>query len=267
MSQQDYFSYQPPMFADDRKSTNSTRPSLSQRQSSKTMQSIIPPWAEMPATPPNCHTVSFSRWSRFTTSTSSTPTGELKASKLCTNRGTSPSYNPPANEWTYLGAEQPFLCGRPQAQRNQHRRQQSVQRYSHQSSQQSSGTCPSLSSTASTATNTSGSATEPMEFRRRDVKRASTSSQLTESLATSYKLRQNSLKSSPTKGNRDQPLGMQGLMARLGVDAADCDGDELPSAFDSEDEDDGVDMEDLRPVKPAMGSKGGRYGNVGQRQD
>lgn len=264
MSHQDYFSYRSETLADERKSTISTRPPLAERKSSRTMHSIIPPWAEMPATPPSCRTVSYSRWSRFNTSGSSTPTGELKASKLCTNRGTSPSYNPPADEWTYLGAEQPFLCGRPEVQRSKHRRQQSAQ----QGSQQSSGTCPSLSSTASTATNPSSCATEPMEFYRRDVQRASTSSQLTESFATSCRLRRPSHKASPTKGGRDQPLGMQGLLARLGVDAADCDGDELPSAFESEDEDDGVDMEDLRPTTSTIGSKvGGRYGNIGQRRD
>jgi hypothetical protein len=85
-----------------------------------------------------------------------------------------------------------------------------------------------------------------MEFRRRDVQRASTSSQLTQSF-----------KASPVKGGLDkrQPQGMLGLMAKLGLDAADCE--ELPSAFDSEDEDeDEIDMEDLRPMKPAM-TKGG----------
>ncbi|KAF1930496.1 uncharacterized protein M421DRAFT_20732, partial [Didymella exigua CBS 183.55] len=190
--------------------------------SSRAMQDIIPPWAEMPATPPSCRTVSFSRWSRFTTSGSGTPNGELKASKLCINRGTSPTYNPPANEWTYLGAEQPLRCGKPEAQRSRHRRQQSVNQYS----QQSAETCPSLSSTAST-TASSSSQTEPMNFRRRNVQRASTSSQLTESF-----------KASPVKGGLDQrqPHGMIGLMARLGLDAADCE--ELPSAFDSDDEDD-----------------------------
>ncbi|KAJ4322273.1 hypothetical protein N0V94_002503 [Neodidymelliopsis sp. IMI 364377] len=60
------------------------------------MREIIRPWAEMPSTPPSCKTVSFSSWSRFTASGTSTPTGELKASKLCANYGTSPAYNPPA---------------------------------------------------------------------------------------------------------------------------------------------------------------------------
>ena len=260
MSQQDYFSYNPEMLADEQKPTISARPPLSGRNSSRTMRDIIPPWAEMPATPPSCRTVSFSRWSRFTTSGANTPTGELKASRLCTNRGTSPSYNPPADEWTYLGSERPFLCGRPEIQRSKTCRQQSTQH----SSQQSSGTCPSLSSTASTETTSSTFATEPMDFRRRNVQRAATSSQLTESLATSSKFRQNSNKASPANGNRDQPLGMQGLMARLGVNTADCDGEELPSAFDSEDEDDGVDMEDLRPAKSMIGSRGGRYGDMRQ---
>ncbi|KAJ4985608.1 hypothetical protein SVAN01_08883 [Stagonosporopsis vannaccii] len=245
MSQQDYFSYQPATQADEPTSTKSTRPPLSAYSSSKMR---IEAWEPMPETPPSCRTVSFSRWSRFTTSATSTPTGELKASKLCLNRGTSPTYNPPANEWTYLGTE--LQCGKPEAQRSRHRRQHSAQQYS----QQSAGTCPSLSSTASTTTTSSTSATEPMDFRRRSVQRASTSSQLTQSF-----------KASPIKGGREQPAGMLGLMARLGLDAAE--GDELPSAFDSEDEDDGgVNLEDLRLRKSAMGSKpgGARYGDMGQ---
>lgn len=225
------------MSANESRSRISTRPALPERKSSRAMHDIIPPWAEMPATPPSCRTVSYSRWSRFTTSGSSTPTGQLKASKLCTNRGTSPTYNPPAKEWTYLGAEQLLRCGKPEAQRSRHRRQQSAQQYS----QQSSGTCPSLSSTAST-TASSSSQTEPMDFRRRDVQRASTSSQLTESF-----------KASPAKGGPEQPPGMLGLMARLGLDTADCE--ELPSAFESEDEDE-IDMEDLRPMRSAMGNGG-----------
>ncbi|KAF3038616.1 hypothetical protein E8E12_002074 [Didymella heteroderae] len=240
MSQQDYFSYNPQMSANEGRSRISTRPALPERKSSRAMHNIIPPWVEMPATPPSCRTVSYSRWSRFTASGSSTPSGELKASKLCTNRGTSPTYNPPANEWTYLGAEQALRCGKPEAQRSRHRRQQSANQYS----QQSAGTCPSLSSTATSTASTS-SQTEPMDFRRRDVQRASTSSQLTRSF-----------KASPVKGGLDQrqPQGMLGMMAKLGLNAEDCE--ELPSAFDSEDEDE-IDMDDLRPVKPAMGKKGG----------
>lgn len=87
-----------------------------------------------------------------------------------------------------------------------------------------------------------------MDFRRRDVQRASRTSQLTQSF-----------KASPVKGGLDQrqPQGMLGLMAKLGLNAEDCE--ELPSAFDdSEDEDeDEIDMEDLRSMKSAMGKKGG----------
>ena len=87
-----------------------------------------------------------------------------------------------------------------------------------------------------------------MEFRRRDVQRASITSQLTESF-----------KASPVKGGLDQrqPQRMLGLMAKLGLNAEDCE--ELPSAFsDSEDEDeDEIDMEDLRPAKSATAKKGG----------
>ncbi|KZM25766.1 uncharacterized protein EKO05_0002605 [Ascochyta rabiei] len=234
MSQPDYLSYFPQTPKDDRRRTWPARPPITESKSSIAMREVIAPWAEMPATPPSCRTVSFSRWSRFTTSGCSTPTGELKASKLCANYGTSPAYNPPAKEWTYLGAEQPLRCGKPEAHRSRHHRQQN--------SQQSSGTCPSLSSTAST-TVSSSSQTEPMDFRRRDFKRASTSSQLTESF-----------KPSSAKGGQEQPPGMLGLIAKLGLDALDCQ--ELPSAFDSEDEDD-IDMEDLRSGALVAGSKGG----------
>lgn len=55
-------------------------------------------------------------------------------------------------------------------------------------------------------------------------------------------------------------------MARLGLDSTG--GDELPSAFDSEDEDedDGPVFEGLQPGKSAMGSKpgGGRYSSTGR---
>lgn len=85
-----------------------------------------------------------------------------------------------------------------------------------------------------------------MEFRRRDVQRASMTSQLTESF-----------RASPVKGGLDQrqPQGMLGLMAKLGLNAEDCE--ELPSAFDDSEDEDEIDMEDLRPAKLAMGKKGG----------
>lgn len=82
-----------------------------------------------------------------------------------------------------------------------------------------------------------------MDFRRRDFKRAGTNSQLTESF-----------KSSPAKGGQEQPYGMLGMMARLGIEKQDCE--ELPSAFDSDDEDE-IDIEDLRPAKGKADGKGG----------
>lgn len=85
-----------------------------------------------------------------------------------------------------------------------------------------------------------------MNFRRRDVQRASMTSQLTQSF-----------KASPVKGGLDQrqPQGMLGLMAKLGLNAEDCE--ELPSAFDDSEDEDKIDMEDMRPTKSAMGKKGG----------
>lgn len=66
-----------------------------------------------------------------------------------------------------------------------------------------------------------------------------------------------SFRASPVKGGLDQrqPQGMLGLMAKLGLNAEDCE--ELPSAFDDSEDEDEIDMEDLRPAKLAMGKKGG----------
>ena len=65
-----------------------------------------------------------------------------------------------------------------------------------------------------------------------------------------------SFKASPIKGGLDQrqPQGMLGLMAKLGLNAEDCE--ELPSAFDDSEDEDEIDMEDLKPMKSAMGKKG-----------
>lgn len=75
------------------------------------------------------------------------------------------------------------------------------------------------------------------------MKRVSTSSQLTESF-----------KASPGRGGQEHPPGMQGLISRLGLDALGCE--ELPSAFDSDDED-GIVMEDLRAGTSVAGSRDG----------
>lgn len=244
MTHQDYFSYLPETSQDERRRTWPTRPPLPPRKTSMAhnaaMRDIIRPWAEIPNTPPSCRTVSYSSWSRFSASGTSTPNGELKASRLCTPHGASPSYSPPAGEWTYLGAEQPLHCGKPVVQRSRHRRQQSAQ---------SSGTCPSLSSTASSRTE----ATEPIDFQRQHIKRVSTSSLLTQSFTASYP------RASPGKGaGETTPTGMQGLAARLGLDTLNCE--DLPSAFDSDDEDE--DEFEMEGVMHNTGKAGPRDGNA-----
>jgi hypothetical protein len=82
-----------------------------------------------------------------------------------------------------------------------------------------------------------------MDFRRQHLKRVSTSSQLTESF-----------KPLSAKGGREQPPGMHGLKARLGLNAFDCE--ELPSAFDSEDED-GIEMDGLKANTSMAGPENG----------
>jgi hypothetical protein len=60
---------------------------------------------------------SFSDWTHFTSHFTSTPLssplGSLKASVLCKGSGLSPSYDPPAAQWVYLGAQQPVFTGKP----------------------------------------------------------------------------------------------------------------------------------------------------------
>jgi hypothetical protein len=56
---------------------------------------------------------SFLDWTRFASTPLSSPLGSLKASVLCKDSGLSPSYDPPAAEWVYLGAPQPIFTGKP----------------------------------------------------------------------------------------------------------------------------------------------------------
>ncbi|CAO2649761.1 Nn.00g010530.m01.CDS01 [Neocucurbitaria sp. VM-36] len=181
----------------------------SSTDSNAALRELLKPWGTLPFTPQSCRAISFSSWTRFTASnTSTTPTGELKASTLCKANGLAPTYNPPASEWTYLGADQPVHAEKPgNMRRGGHRRQRS-----------------SASWTTVSSASDGGEKTEPIQFRKQEVKIVNTSSQLT-----------NSFKMSAVAGK--VPSKRETMMKRLGFEGMNCD--ELPSAFetDSEDED------------------------------
>ena len=71
-----------------------------------TMREIIKPWAGLSSQPPGCWTVSYSSWSKFRSSSESSKSkDDMLASVLWNSRGTSPDYNPPVTEWCNLGIE------------------------------------------------------------------------------------------------------------------------------------------------------------------
>jgi hypothetical protein len=169
------------------------------------MRRLLRGWCEPSTTLPASRTVSFSSWTRVATPTAATPFGELKASVICKGSGTMLSYDPPASEWTYLGAEQPLNCGKPAGWTGNHRRQKG------------SGNFVSASSTSS-----GSELTEPITFRKQQPKRVCTESQLTGSIKSSI--------------NQCSQKEMATLADRVELDSMTCE--DLPSAFDSDSEDD-----------------------------
>jgi hypothetical protein len=152
-------------------------------------------------------TVSFSSWTRFTTLPISTPTGQLKASVLCKASGLSPSYDPPASEWVYLGVEQPIFTGRPEDMRKFHwRRQQGPG----QSSMSSSSSCASIRK-----------GNEAITFARQPVKRMSTESVISQEVKI--------------KGFGGMGAGVR--TKKYGLEGLTCE--DLPSAFDDSDDEKG----------------------------
>ncbi|KAF2822724.1 hypothetical protein CC86DRAFT_248346, partial [Ophiobolus disseminans] len=133
----------------------------------------------------------------------SSPLGELKASVLCKASGTTPTYDPPVDEWVFLGADQPVYSGKPFVRPNLHRRQKT------------SGSSSSLSS-MTLADDQSGA----IAFPKQPLKRVSTSSTLTASFTGS------SLGSIPERG--------MSAMQKLGLEGMTCE--DLPSAFDDSDD-------------------------------
>lgn len=162
------------------------------------MRSLLRKWCPPVDIQPSSRTVSFSSWTHVTDGKPTTPLGKLKTSKICKGSGTTPDYDPPRHEWTYLGTEQPPLrCGKPSERKTGRR------------SQESNG-----SWTTATSASDGGQATsEPITFRKQPVKGVGTESQLTSSLKAT-------IEKQPT--------------SRFGLQGFTCE--ELPSAFDSDDD-------------------------------
>ncbi|KAF1831384.1 hypothetical protein BDW02DRAFT_556935 [Decorospora gaudefroyi] len=211
MSTEEYFSFAPeaPYAAD--APTASRKPSTSSNPSLRSL--LVGTWTELPPIPATCRTVSFSSWRRFSAApVRPTPKGGLKASDLCIDRGQTPDFDPPASEWCYLGVDQPPVDPKYQnlaRARGQRRRPRQPQR----------------TSTSSWATvseeGEEGTKPEPikMNFSKRPLKRVNTNSLLTESFAM------------PAKEEK-----VKTMAERLGLEGLTCE--ELPSAFDSDDEED-----------------------------
>ncbi|KAF2124367.1 hypothetical protein P153DRAFT_251415, partial [Dothidotthia symphoricarpi CBS 119687] len=183
---------------------------------SAAMRDIIRSWCPPIVTPPSCRAVSFSSWSRFTTSPSKiTPVGELKASIVCKASGTSPGYDPPEAEKTYLGADQPVNWQEMAKPRVGNQKKQS----------------PKSGATGSTMDSVEEKI-EPVRFEKQLPKRANTNSQLTDSLKASPP---RNTELPLAKGAQHRSSQRMTLAQRLGLDGMKCD--ELPSAFDSDSED------------------------------
>lgn len=158
-------------------------------------------------TSPSQRAVSFSSWTHYKNERVLTPAGTLKASLLCEARGLSSSYDPPAHEWIFLGADQPQPATAPWVDRNIRQRKKKFE----------------SSSTLSSMTLASDGDDAAL-FAKRRVTRVSTSSQLT-----------TSIKGSSSWLGSIQKSGMAAADKRLGLEGMTCE--DLPSAFDSDDED------------------------------
>ncbi|KAH7066419.1 hypothetical protein BKA63DRAFT_524325 [Paraphoma chrysanthemicola] len=171
MTAQDYFSARPIAInsnASHNAASGGPRPGNPERstytESRSSIRNFLRPWCPDITTPPSSSAVSFSSWTHFKATAATTPPGELKASVLCEASGTTPSYERPASEWTFLGANQPIYEFQPGAKNSEHRRQKSSK---------------SWTTTSSTNGDTRAKA---ITFEKQPIKRISTSSQLTASL-------------------------------------------------------------------------------------
>lgn len=208
MAVQDYFMFSSdPVFdfeGDSPYSSNHSR--TSSVSSNATLRELLRRTISDTPTPPGCRTISFSHWTRFSTSSDCTPPGELKASSLCNASGLASCYDPPASEWAYLGADQPVVLA------NKVRRKK-VNR--------SSSACSTNSSLSTASSYSCDSIPEAISFQKKAVSPVNTASALTLSLRMS----------GMNQMVPQQPIKKMSYLRNLNFE-------NLPSAFDSDSDDD-----------------------------
>lgn len=178
--------------------------------SDKFLRQCLASWAPPISTPPGCRTVSLCNWAGFTAvPAQNLATGELKASDLCKDYGTTPDYNPPASERCYLGVDQPISNFQYEhvSRAGQRRRQQrsAATSWGTVSEQGEDGAKPAPASDA-------------IQFCKQTPKCVDTKSQLTACLKM--------------KAAKEE---MKTFAEMMRSRAMTCEG--LPSAFDSDEED------------------------------
>jgi hypothetical protein len=169
---------------------------------------FLPPSATGAESSPSRRAISFSHWTHFTAIPFNTPPGQLKASLLCKASGTAVRYNPPASEWTYLGADQPVILQAPEPR-------MAWREWSRQKAPRSS------SPLSQSSTSSSSEAGETFEFHKQTVKQLCNKSQLTSSIM---------------KASNGEHIALVSTANKFGLEGLSCA--ELPSAFDSDEEED-----------------------------
>lgn len=181
------------------------------------LRELLGPTINLPAMPRSCRAIGLPHWSGFSTAPERiAPPGELKASDLLRDRGMTPTYNPPAGEWCYLGADQPKPIVQPVKFRvHDHReRRRGTDMSWMKVSEQDEDARPKTS-------------TAPIQFFRQAPRRVNTSSELTASFET-----------------RSMEKRRLTLAEEFASEGLDCT--ELPSTFDSDDEEE---CEDIRHAR------------------
>jgi hypothetical protein len=183
------------------------------------LRELLGPDMALSIMPPGCRTIASSNWNYLTSSPEQvTPTGELKASDLYRDRGMRSTYNPPTSEFCYLGVDQPKPDPRHNARPVQDlrkRKRGSSTSLATVSEQGDEGARPKPT-------------TSPVLFTRQVLKRVNTSSELTRS----FEMVSIKEEKKPT------------LAEKFAFEGLNCE--DLPSAFDSDDEEEDYDIRNAR---------------------
>ncbi|KAK3215616.1 hypothetical protein GRF29_8g558694 [Pseudopithomyces chartarum] len=209
-----------------------TRPPMreSSQSNNMLMRQDIAAWAHLNPVPPSCQMVSFSSWRRFSaTSGNSRSSEEMRASVLLEEHGTTPDYDPPLLERCPLRVDEDAASDTSNVEQNVQRSSsgQHVGNPSRYSRTQHARTART-SSTSSWTTATSDSSSRPslskLDFQKRKVRPASTTSLLTEGFKESPKCR---LPPKAAMEKIGKELGFKALKIEdLPEDAFDSDSDD-----------------------------------------